>query len=160
DVVTPRAERFAYTNFACALSDAHEHDVHDDDTADDERDRGDADHDDEEAGANIFPKGKERVTRLDSEIVFSVIADVVAPTHDLANFVDAFLNMGGGAGARRNPQGIVLRAEFLAIGGKWKNDPVVERRAEGWAFFFADADYLARNVVPANFFSDRIDARH
>src|SRR5205814_10476449 len=99
-----------------------------------------------------------RVAGFDGEVVFRAIGKMMATAHDLAHFVDAFLDSRSGTGARRNAQRIALRAVILAIGGERKNDPVVERSAERRAFFFADTDDLARNIVPTNFFSDGIDA--
>jgi hypothetical protein len=53
---------------------------------------------------------------------------------------------------------VVLRAVFFAVGGERKDDPIVERGAEGGAFLLADADHLAGNIAPADFFSDRVHA--
>ena len=52
-----------------------------------------------------------------------------------------------------------MRAVFFVVGGERKDDPIVERGAECGALFFADADDLAGDIAPANFFSDGVDAR-
>ena len=85
---------------------------------------------------------------------------MVTAAHDLPDFVDAFLYLCGGSGAHRDAQGILLIAVLLVVGAEGQDDPIVQRRAERGTLFFADADDLARCVVPADLFAERVDSGH
>src|SRR5260370_18796707 len=80
--------------------------------------------------------------------------------HDLADLIDARLNVGGGAGADSHTQGILLVAVFLVVRAQRQDDPIVQRGAERRAFLFSDADHLARRVVPTNLLADGVDSGH
>src|SRR5262249_20910210 len=83
----------------------------------------------------------------------------MAAAHDLADFVDAFLNFLRRARAGCNAQGIILRTEVFLVGAPRHNDPVVERSSKRSALFFSDANNLAGKIVPANLFADRVYSR-
>ena len=85
---------------------------------------------------------------------------MAAPAHDLANFVDAILNLCRRSGAHRDAQGIRLRAEIFPVCGQRKDDPVVQRSAKRRPFLFPNADHRARKIIPANLSANRIDSRH
>ena len=158
DIAAARPEGFAQADFAGALRDGDEHDVHNDDSADEEGDGGNRDSYEEEAAADVLPEGEERVARFNGKVIFLSVCKMASAAHDLADFVDGFLNLGGGGGARGDAQRVRLSAVFLFIGAQRKNNPVVERIPERGALLFAHADHFARRIPPANFLSDGIDA--
>src|SRR4029077_14542748 len=110
DVAAARANGFADAALAGSLGDGHQHDVHDDDAADDQGDGGDADHHDEERSTDVLPQFEKGVGRLDREVVFGGIGQMMAAAHDLANFIDAGLDVGGSPGANGHPERILLIA--------------------------------------------------
>src|SRR5262249_55953757 len=154
-----RTKRLADADFARAFRNTHKHDVHDYDAAYDERNRSDADHDDEKAGANVLPEGEKRIASFDCEIVLRVVSDVMAAAHNLPHFVNAILNFLRRACSSRNPQRIILRAKVLLVGSEWKNDPVVQRSAERGALLFSYTDDLTRKTIPADFLADWVYSR-
>src|SRR5258708_268009 len=160
NVAAARAQSFAHADFAGPLGHGNEHDIHDDNSADDQGNRSDGNHNGEKRAADVFPQRQKGVAGLDREIVRLGIGKMMAPSHDLADFIHGVLNLRCGTGARCDAQRILLRPVVLVIGGEGNDDPVVQGISQGGALLASIANHFARNIVPANLFSDRVDARH
>src|SRR5438270_128330 len=81
----------------------------------------------------------------------------MAPAHDLADLVHAGLNLGCRTGPRGAAQRTLLVAELLEVGAQRQDGPIVQGVSERGAFLFSNANHLARDIVPPDLLSERVD---